>query len=347
MNYQELFIQRCFDLANLSAGMVTPNPRVGAVITYNNKIIGEGYHQYPGGPHAEINAINSLINKGLLSKSTIYVSLEPCNNHGKTPPCVDAILRYKIPNVVISVIDPNPHTMGKSVQKLKAAGINVITNILPESGKKLSKGFFSRIKNKRPYVILKFAQSKNKKMGIKNSQIWISNPFTKRLTHKWRSETNCILVGSGTIITDNPKLDNRLYYGNSPVKLLLKRDGVFPSNLAAFKSKGQTIVIRENSVQTLKKENLEYWQLPFDKMLLPNILTKVHKKGLNSILVEGGSALLNSFLGQNLWDELRIFTNNKIISHPNSIDAPSPTGILVNSYKIDDNLLDIYENKSC
>jgi len=289
MAHSHLFIQRCFELANLSAGKVSPNPRVGAVITYKDKIIGEGFHQAPGGPHAEINAINSLKNKGLLPKSKLYISLEPCNNFGKTPPCVNSILAYKIPEVFISLVDPNPLTMGKSVERLKAAGVKVNINILPKKGFKTAAGFFSTYQKSRPYVILKFAQSLNKKIGVPDKQVWISNPFTKRLTHKWRSETTAILIGSGTLTIDNPRLNNRLYFGKSPVKLLLKRQGYLAPNVAALNSEGQTIIICEPKAKKINYPNTKQWRLPFDENLLPNILQNLKKEGLNSLLVEGGA----------------------------------------------------------
>lgn len=342
MKKHQKYIQRCFDLAQIAAGSVTPNPRVGAVVVHNNKIIGEGYHQFPGGPHAEINAINSLKDKGLLSSSTIYVSLEPCNNHGRTPPCVEAILKYKIPKVVISVIDPNPLTKGKSVNKLKSAGVDVTINVLGKKGKKVSPGFYSTLTNQRPYIILKYAQSVNKKIGIAGENYWISNPFTKRLTHKWRAETNAIIVGTQTLLVDNPKLNNRLYFGKSPVKIALKRDGILPKDVAMFQTSGRSIIVSEPGATIIKEKNVEQWLLPFDASLLTNILKNLTKAGLNSLLVEGGATLINHFIRQDLWDEARVFTGNTTINHSDSIDAPDLNGILVNSYQIGDNKLDLF-----
>lgn len=344
MTHHQLCIQRCFDLASLAAGKVTPNPRVGAVITYKKKIIGEGFHQYPGGPHAEINAINSLNNKDLLPKCSIYISLEPCNNFGKTPPCVDSILKYKIPRVFISVIDANPSTMGKSIEKLRAAGVVVKVNILKNKGRKVTQGFFSSIEKNRPHILLKFAQSANKKIGVANKQIWISNPLTKRLTHKWRSETNAIIVGSNTLKTDNPKLNNRLYFGRSPVKLLLKRNGQILPDTAALKTAGKIIVISELNAKRVNYPNTSQWFLPFDNTLLNSILHNLKKEGINSLLVEGGPSLLNSFIQQNLWDEARIFTSTKAINHPESIDAPNLEGKLIATHQIGDNSLSLLEN---
>lgn len=346
MSLHLLYIQRCFELAQLAGGQVTPNPKVGSVIVHQNKIIGEGFHQFPGGPHAEINAINSLKNKALLPHSSLYVSLEPCNNYGKTPPCVESILKYKIPEVYLSVIDPNPLTMGKSIEKLKAAGVKVTLDLWTKKGKNVSPGFFSSIINDRPYIILKFAQTLNKKMGIAESNFWISNAFTKRLTHKWRSEINVIMVGSNTLAVDNPKLDNRHYFGKSPVKLLLKRDGIMPSNIAAFRSAGRVIVVSESSAATIQQKNVDQWRLPFNHSLLKNILKNLKKEGLNSLLVEGGATLINHFIQQNLWDEARIFTGNQLINHPKGIDAPSIKGQLVHSIKIADNLLEVFKNKA-
>lgn len=344
MDDHHLFIQRCFELASLAAGKVAPNPRVGAVITYKNKIIGEGFHQFAGSPHAEINAINSLKDKALLPKSRLYISLEPCNNFGQTPPCVDSILAYKIPEVYISLVDPNPLTKGQSLAKLKAAGVKIKINILPQKGFNTTAGFISTFQNKRPYIILKYAQSLNKKIGLPNEQFWISNAYTKRLTHKWRSEINAIIVGSGTLRIDNPQLNNRLFFGKSPVKLLLKRHGNVLPNTAALLSEGQSIIISEPNSHRINYPNTAQWFLPFDANLLPNILQKLQEEGLNSLLVEGGATLLNSFIRQNLWDEARIFTGNKVINAQNSIPAPEITGTLTNSFQIGDNRLEIFKN---
>ncbi|MFK7979397.1 MAG: bifunctional diaminohydroxyphosphoribosylaminopyrimidine deaminase/5-amino-6-(5-phosphoribosylamino)uracil reductase RibD [Saprospiraceae bacterium] len=346
MEHHQLFIQRCFELAQLAAGSVAPNPRVGAVITYQNKIIGEGFHQFAGGPHAEINAINSLKNKDLLSKSTLYISLEPCNNYGKTLPCVNSILAHKIPVVNISLQDPNPMTMGQSINKLKRAGVKVKINILPKKGVKTTAGFLSTFQKGRPQVILKYAQSLNKMMGVTDKQFWISNPYTKRLTHKWRSEHNAIIIGSGTLAIDNPRLNNRLYFGKSPVKLLLKRDGYIAPNTAILHSEGRTIIVCEPTAQTINYPNTKQWRLAFDEHLLPNILKNLTKEGLNSLIVEGGATLLNSFIQQNLWDEARIFTGNKLINATNSIPAPILRGQLTESFQIGDNRLEIFENSN-
>ncbi len=346
MDYNQLFIQRCFELANMAAGKVTPNPRVGAVITYQNKIIGEGFHQYTGGPHAEINAINSLTDKSLLSKSKLYISLEPCNSFGKTPPCVDSILAHKIPEVFISLIDPNPLTMGQSIAKLKTAGVKIKVNILQKKGIKTAAGFFSTYQKGRPYVILKFAQSLNKKIGVADKQFWISNAYTKRLTHKWRSETTAIIIGSGTLAIDNPKLNNRLYFGKSPVKLLLKRHGYVAPNTAALHSEGRTIIICEPEAQTISYPNTTQWRFPFDENLLQKILQNLKNEGLNSLIVEGGARLMNSFIEQNLWDEARVFTGNKMINAANSISAPTILGQLTDTFQIGDNRLEIYKNRT-
>jgi len=344
MDDHQLFIQRCFELAQLAAGNVAPNPRVGAVVTYQNKIIGEGFHQFAGGPHAEINAINAIKDKALLSKSKLYVSLEPCNNFGKTPPCVDSILANKIPEVIISIVDPNPLTMGQSITKLKKAGVKVKLNILAKKGIKTTAGFLSTFQQGRPHIILKFAQSLNKMIGVTDKQFWISNPFTKRLTHKWRSENNAIIVGSGTFAIDNPQLNNRLYFGQSPVKLIIKRNGYIAPEAAVLHSAGQTIIICEPTGQVVDYPNVKQWRLAFDENLLKNILQNLTKEGLNSLIVEGGATLLNSFIQQNLWDEARIFTGNKLINAPNSIPAPKITGQLIDSLQIGNNRLEVFEN---
>lgn len=341
---EQIFIKRCFELARLAIGRVNPNPLVGAIIVNNGMIISEGYHQFYGGPHAEVNAISAIKDKQILTQSTLYVSLEPCNNYGKTPPCVDAILRYKIPKVVISTIDQNPTTMGQSIKKLKDAGVQVKINVLQSEGEYLVSDFFTSIKFKRPYIILKFAKTVNDKIGIYDKNIWISNAYTKRLTHKWRSEINAIIVGSKTLIVDNPRLDNRLYFGNSPIKILLKRDGLLPPSIAAWHSKGKKILVSEKKNEIPESAHYENWRFAFDENLLSNILQKLHKQGIQSLLVEGGATLIQSFIDQNLWDESRVYISPNIITDKDAIDAPKLGGIVSKKYQIARDILEIRRN---
>ena len=343
----ELYIKRCFDLSRLARGYVAPNPIVGAVIVYKDKIIGEGFHQKVGTAHAEINAINSVADKSLLNQSTIYVSLEPCHHYGRTPPCVDSLLQYQFPRVVISVTDPNPKVMGKSIQKLQAQGVEVATYVLEEEGRNRINFFLSHFENQRPYIILKYAKSSNNVFGVMNEQVWITNPYVKRLVHRWRSEVAAILVATNTAIVDNPKLNNRLYFGSTPIRVLLDRH-LKVSGASNLLSDGlPTIVVTDKSNQFIEKENIavEYLRLTFDDSLLEQLMKALHKRGVDSIIIEGGAALLNSFIQKGLWDEARILTGPVIINNKEGIPAPKITGQLKQTMQVGDNQLEIILNK--
>ncbi len=344
MTANEWYIQRCFDLAKQGGGHVGSNPKVGAIIVKNDKIIGEGFHRRFGGLHAEVNAFNSLKNKDLLQFSTLYVSLEPCNHFGKTPPCVESILKYKIPKVVISCIDPNPKTLGQSIAKLKAAGVAVTLNVLKQKGAELNNGFYSGMQRQRAFVILKYAKSLNNQLGVQGQQIWISSAFAKRLVHKWRSEISAIMVGSNTLKTDDPKLDNRLYFGATPVKVLLSRNGDFPNSAAALNSKGRVIIITDIQTATISGNSIWHWKFDFDRNLLKNIVERLHLEGLDTLMVEGGAGLINSFIDQNLWDEARIFTGKMVIADRLAIPAPTLNGRLTQSFILGPDKLEVYKN---
>lgn len=316
-NLDVFFIRRCFQLAQLGIGSVSPNPAVGAVIVFKGRIIGEGFHKYYGGAHAEVEAVNcvSKKNKSLLPHSTIYVSLEPCFHFGKTPPCVDLILREKIKRVVVAVIDPNPKVGGKSIEKLKSAGVEVDimnendwTEDLINLKRKTLSPFLTRIEEKRPYIILKWAQTQDGFIGQHDRRIIISNEMTKRLVHKWRSESDAIMVGSKTILIDNPNLDNRFYFGKSPVRITFDKEKKFAQNLNIFNGKQETIVFT-----AVKNAIAPYIYLEdYDSSSgLKNLLTLLHEKNIGSILVEGGSTLLNSFIAAGIWNEARIVTGKK------------------------------------
>ena len=341
-----MYIKRCFDLARLGRGTVTPNPVVGAVIVYDGKIIGEGFHKQVGEAHAEINAINSVKDKTLLSQSTIYVSLEPCHHYGKTPPCVDSLLRYKFTKVVISVTDPNPRVMGKSIQKLKASGIEVATHVLEKEGRTQNAFFLSNFERKRPYIVLKYAQSANQIFGVSDQQVWISNAYTKRLVHRWRSEIGAIIVATNTALADNPKLDNRFYFGKSPVRILLDRQLRVPTSTHLLSDDNPTIIITEQAKPLKTGNNCEYLNLPFDEQLLTQLLAILYERGIDALLVEGGAGLHQSFIKEDLWDEARILTDPALITGDNLIPAPRLSGKLVNRFKIGDNRLDILRREA-
>ena len=284
---------------------------VGCVIVLNDKIIGEGYTSPFGGAHAEVNAINSVINKEDLKNSTLYVTLEPCNHYGKTPPCCDLIINYKIPKVVIGCLDPNEKVNGKGIAKLKASGCEVITEFESELCNRHHKRFLTFFKKKRPYIILKWAQTKNgyvaPKSKIKESPVYITSKSSRQIVHKWRSEEQAILVGFNTIIQDNPKLTTRMVKGSNPIRIVVCDDRKIVKKFNIFNDEAETIIINLDS---------------FDKNIsnAKKICDVLFKNNIISVIVEGGPKTLNYFLMENLWDEARIFIGEKEFS--NGIKAP-------------------------
>jgi len=284
---------------------------VGCVIVLNDKIIGEGYTSPFGGAHAEVNAINSVINKEDLKNSTLYVSLEPCSHHGKTPPCCDLIINYKIPKVVIGCLDPNEKVNGKGIAKLKASGCEVITEFESELCNRHHKRFLTFFKKKRPYIILKWAQTKNgyvaPKSKIKESPVYITNKSSRQIVHKWRSEEQAILVGFNTIIQDNPKLTTRMVKGSNPIRIVVCDDRRIVKKFNVFNDEAETIIINLDSCN----KNISEAKKICDDLFKNNII---------SVIIEGGPKTLNYFLMENLWDEARIFIGEKEFS--NGIKAP-------------------------
>jgi diaminohydroxyphosphoribosylaminopyrimidine deaminase / 5-amino-6-(5-phosphoribosylamino)uracil reductase len=340
----KLFMQRCIQLADQAGGLNAPNPRVGAVIVYNNQIIGEGYHKIYGEAHAEVNAVASVAEDQLhlLSKATIYVTLEPCFHFGKTPPCVDLVLKHKIPRVVIACVDPNSKVAGKSIRKLKEQGIEVIVGVLEHEGRWLTRRFFTNIEKQRPYIVLKFAQSKDGFIGRHNEETVISNEISKRLVHKWRSEETAILVGTNTALVDNPRLTNRLFHGRSPLRLVLDRTLRLPKDLYLFDGSEETWVFTE-STDCPELEKVRYVNVHFEEDLFEHILTYLHQQKIQSILVEGGRQLLQSFIDSNLWDEARVLCSN--ICLEDGVPAPVlPEKCLKTEAQLSDNTIKTYIN---
>lgn len=308
---EELFIKRCFDLAKLGRGHTSPNPIVGAVIVYNGRIIGEGYHQKYGEAHAEVNAVNSVKKEDLplLRASTLYCSLEPCSIYGNTPPCTDLIIRQQIPKVVLSYLDHTPGVDGLGVEKLRQAGIEVKLNVLPEAGKRLSYPRNTFVKLGRPYVILKYAVSQDGFLAPHDQQglFWMTNRFSKRLVHKWRSEVDAILVGTNTAAKDRPRLNNRLFYGSSPTRLVLDPKLRLPESLPLFDGTIPTYVYTQRTVERDLPKEVNYVQLKEGKHTLLQILAHLHTLKKVNLMVEGGARILQQFLDLDLWDEIRLF----------------------------------------
>lgn len=305
-------MQRALELAAKAGGYTAPNPLVGAVLVHDENIIGEGFHKLYGQPHAEVNCINSVPDdkKHLISSSTMYVTLEPCAHFGKTPPCADLIVRSKIPEVVIGTHDPFAQVDGKGIDKLLAAGISVQTGILEKECKRLNKRFFTFHTLKRPYVTLKWAQTINGKIGVENSRLIITHPVTNRLVHKWRSEEMSIMVGTNTALKDDPLLTNRYYGELQPIRIVLDKNLVLPASLKLFDQSSKTIVL--NTVKTEENGNLKYQHIDHPEMTISAILDKLYQLNIQSVFVEGGPKLLQSFINSGLWDEARVITNEKL-----------------------------------
>ena len=316
-------MQRCLQLATAGAGYVAPNPMVGAVLVHENRIIGEGYHQAYGGPHAEVHCVNAVkeADRHLIEKSVMYVSLEPCAHFGKTPPCADLIIEKKIPQVVIGCRDPFKQVDGKGVEKLQAAGVQVTLGMLESESRSLNKRFITFHTEHRPYIILKWAQTANGKIAGDHDgeRLLISNEFTNRLVHKWRSEEAAILVGTNTALFDDPALTTRLWNGPNPVRLVLDMKLRLPSSLQLFNKQVRTIVF--NSLQHQEQENLLYYQVTQDVPLVHQITHALYQLKIQSVLVEGGAQLLQSFIDEGLWDEIRVITNNELVT-PHGLPAP-------------------------
>ena len=352
MNIHEKHINRCIELAKNGLGTTYPNPLVGSVIVYKDKIIGEGWHKKAGESHAEVNAINSVKDKSLLSKATIYVSLEPCSHFGKTPPCSDLIVFHKIPNVVIGTVDPNEKVAGKGIKKLLEAGTNVIVGVLEEKCNELNKRFFTFHHKKRPYIILKWAETSdgfiapeemNKEASHEELKpIWITNSYSRQLVHKMRSEEQAILIGTNTILIDNPKLNTRNFIGINPVRIILDRKNKITSNYYVKDKSVQTIIITEiTNLESTK--NCIYEVCKFDNELIFSILKIAYKHKIQSIIIEGGTKTIQSFIDIKMWDEAFIFKGKNIFKK--GTKAPIIEGKIVDKKLIiDDELLILKQN---
>ncbi len=311
MKTHEIYIKRCIELAKNGLGTTYPNPMVGSVIVYNNEIIGEGWHRKSGEPHAEVNAINSVKDQSLLSKSTIYVSLEPCSHFGKTPPCCDLIISHKIPNVVIGTIDTYAKVAGTGIKNLIEAGKKVTVGILEEECIELNKRFFTFHNKKRPYIILKWAESEDGFIAPlkkeKKQPLWITNEFSRQLVHKWRSEEQAILVGTTTVIDDNPTLTTRDWSGNHPVRIVLDQNNRISKESHIFDNQVKTLSISKSNIN-------------FNNNIAAEIANYLFNNDIQSVIIEGGRQTLQTFIDANIWDEARVFKGT--LSFKTGIKAP-------------------------
>ena len=330
MHMNETYMQRCIELAQNGLGNVSPNPMVGAVIVHNGKIIGEGYHQEFGKAHAEVNAINSIKDRNLLKESVLYVNLEPCSHHGKTPPCVDLILQHQIPYVVVGCKDSSSKVNGTGVSKLEQAGVNVELGILEDQCKALNKRFFTFNEKQRPYIILKWAQTTDGYIGKRYERVQITSPESQKLVHKWRSEEQAIMVGTNTALIDDPLLNVRLWKGKSPIRIALDRELKIPSHYHLLDNTERTIIF--NNEQTIKVNNTEFIKINFSANILKQVLSTLYSMQIQSVIVEGGSVLLTNLIAEGLWDEARVLTAPLVLS--DGVKAPAIGGLTVNEDRI-------------
>lgn len=340
----EIYMQRCIDLALKGIRSVAPNPMVGCVLVSDDIIIAEGYHQFFGGPHAEVNAINKVKDTKTLKKATLFVSLEPCAHIGKTAPCADLIIKKGIQKVVIGTKDPNPVVGGKGIEKLKNAGVDVAVGILEEQCLAINKRFFTFHEKQRPYVILKWAQTLDgflDKIRDDDTQMvnWISAPETKTLVHKWRSEEQSILVGRNTIINDNPSLTVRAYGGSNPIRLVIDSQLQISNSLNVYSEDAPTIVF--NRLKDGQEKNIEFVKI--NETSTKNILDELYKRNIQSVFVEGGSRTLQYFIIDNVWDEARVIVGKK--SFKEGYKAPIINRIPVETIRFGSDTIHYFKRK--
>ena len=332
-----LFMQRALDLAERGKGAVRPNPLVGCVLVHEEKIIGEGYHEQYGGPHAEVNAIASVTDPKLLAAATAYVSLEPCSHYGKTPPCANLLVEKGIKSVVVATLDPNPLVAGKGVKLLEEAGISVQLGLLEREARWQNRRFFCQQEKHRPYLILKWAQTQDGFIARENfDSKWISCSQSRQLVHQWRAAEQAILVGKNTALHDNPRLNVRDWTGSDPIRVVLDSKLELPADLHLFDQQIPTLCY--NLLKSEKLTNLEWVQLP--QLSLEALMADLHARQIQSVLIEGGSQTIHQFLAAGLWDEARVFTAP--IQFERGIAAPKLTQAPAESHAIGEDQLDIY-----
>ncbi len=311
MKINEKYIQRCIKLAKNGFPLAMPNPSVGAVIVYNDIIIGEGFTSAYGGSHAEVNAIHAVKDKSLLKKATLYVSLEPCSHYGKTPPCCDLIIENQIPNVVIGTLDTNKKVAGTGLKKLIEAGKNVTVGVLENECRDINKRFFTFYEKKRPYIILKWAETQNGFIAPlikdKKEPVWITNQYSRQLVHKWRSEEQAILIGTQTAIDDNPTLNVRDWKGKNPIRIVLDQNNRISKESHIFDKQSETIVITNSEID-------------YSKNIAHQIASFLYENNIQSVIIEGGRQTLKTFIDENIWDEARVFKGS--VFFENGIKAP-------------------------
>jgi diaminohydroxyphosphoribosylaminopyrimidine deaminase/5-amino-6-(5-phosphoribosylamino)uracil reductase len=340
------YMARCLQLAQMAIGHTYPNPMVGSVIVHNGQIVGEGYHCKAGQPHAEVNAVNSVNDSSILPESTLYVNLEPCAHFGRTPPCSLLIIEKKIKRVVVGCIDTYSEVAGKGIEMMRQHGIEVTTGVLERESREVNRRFFTFHEKNRPYVVLKWAQTLDGFIDIeRNSQqaaqpTWITNDFARRAVHQLRAHEQAIMVGTRTAINDNPSLTIRDWAGHQPTRIVIDRNDALPQNLHLFDGTSPTIVITEK-IDT-RPLPVEYLTLPFDNQLLQKTLNHLHDKQIQSLIVEGGQTLLQSFIDQHLWDEIHLYVGNKMFG--SGVEAPVFDAKPNKKFQFGDSIMLMYRN---
>ena len=341
MKTHEHFIDKCIRLARKGALDVSPNPMVGCVIVNDGEIIGEGYHKEYGKNHAEVNAINSVKDKSILKNSILYVNLEPCCHHGKTPPCTDLIIKYNIPKVVIGCIDTFSKVSGQGIKKLKDNSVEVIYGVLEKDCIELNKRFFCYHIKKRPYIILKWAKSKDNFIAPINQKkpFWMTCEKSKKLVHSWRAEEDAILVGRKTVVSDNPYLTVRMCEGKNPLRIVIDKELTLNEKSNVFDDQAETIVL--NNIKSTKVDKTTYLKSDFNN-LNQDILNQLYDRDILSLIIEGGAITINSFIEKNLYDEIRVFTTDKILKK--GVNSPELPDInLIETSIINNDKLEVYK----
>lgn len=342
------FMDRCLELALKGLGNTAPNPMVGCVLVVGGRIIGQGYHREYGKAHAEVNAIHSVKKAEFLASSTLYVNLEPCSHHGKTPPCSELILEKGIPRVVVGTRDPNKAVSGNGISRLRDHGVEVSVGIREKECLELNRRFFTYHGSKRPYIILKWAETKDgfidreRTPGASGNINWITGTLERQLVHKWRSQEQAILVGTRTALTDDPELTARDWSGRQPLRLVIDRKGKLPGSLKLFDGKTPTVIFSERALEPV--ENIRQVKIPGDPDMVDGILDFLYKNEIQSLIVEGGRATLEGFINRNLWDEVRVFTGDQLFRR--GIRGPSLEADVSEKHQMAGSMLNIYRNQT-
>lgn len=339
-------MQRCIEIARNGLGSTAPNPMVGAVVVHNERIIGEGFTSPYGGNHAEINAIKAVSDLPLLKESVLYVTLEPCSHYGNTPPCADLIISHNIPEVVIGILDPHEKVAGKGIERLKESGCQVTVGVLEKECREHHRRFLTFHEQKRPYLILKWAETADGFIAPEQDKrqedlqpYWITGPYARQMVHQWRAQEQAILVGTTTVLADNPKLDVRQWTGKNPLRVILDRNLKVPRHFHVLDGTISSLVITEKKPEEPTK-NVAYVQLDFSRNLAEQLCQLLFERGITSMIIEGGTQTLQTFIDAGLWDEARVFTGQTTFK--NGVKAPRFTGTLCSERAIENDRLKLY-----